>query len=361
MRGPRAIRAVGAMMVAMMMSAGAAAQDIHSQQAALTKDVTALKQQIATKEKQIAALRNKPSPEQADVVAAQQALAAARTAQQTNPGPDSEGKVRNAEFKLKLAQLKYDKANNGIEDLKDEIDHLNTQVDAKQRQLKALSTQAAQQAQAQQQKLAEERQKRQEQSEALARAKQEAEAAQQEIQRLKAALAAQEAAKAGKTGAPAAAPKPAAPKIADTPKPMLAPAKAAQGAAAKPGAIPASGLVKLNAQAQVLHALQATSELAGKAERGESEASLILYLKRPGSKTTNKDKITLRALGNGQYRGDAHVDAGSYEAVLGFNHWPVQFSAGESGDMTFLCDYRNKNTARLLVYPSALEGTAPQG
>jgi len=352
----RAIGAASALALVATFSTVCSAQDARSQQAALEKEIATLNQQIAAKQQQITALRNKPSPEQAEVGAAQKALDAARAELKATPGAENEGKVRNAEFKLKLAQLKFDKANDGIEALNDDIDRLKQQTSAKQQQIKELAGQSAEQAQAQQQKQADERLKRQQQEQELARAKQEAESAQKEIERLKAALAEKESAQA-KVAAPATkaseavAPKPAAPAQAEAPK-SAAPAPAAAGG---------SGLIKLSSQDQVLHELQNTAQLAAQSSsrNNENESSLILYLKHPGAKTTNRDKLSMRPLGNNQYRVSVSVEPGDYEAVIGFNRWPVQFAANEAGEMTFLCDYRDKNAPRLVVYRKALEGGTP--
>lgn len=386
----RAIGTASAIAIIATFSTVGITQDLRSQQASIEKDVAALNLQIAAKQQQIAALRSKPSPEQADVVAAQKILDAARAELKTTPGTDNEGKVRNAEFKLKLAQMKFDKANGGIEVLNDEIDKLKQQVIARQQQIKELNIQASGQAQALQQKQTDERLKQQqEQAQELARTKREAESAQKEIERLKAALAAQEAA-AAKTAvektvaaspatsvAPATlvAPATMAPAtIENTPKPaptkltpaVQAPAAqtqalATQTEAIKTAAAPsanANGPIKLNSQDQVLHELQTTSQLVAQAHRGEDTASLVLYLKHPGAATTNKDKVSLRALGNNQYRANTKVDAGEYEAVIGFNHWTLEFASSESGETTFLCDYRDKNAPRLVIYQSSLEGSS---
>ena len=354
----RAIGAASVMAFFATLSTVSSAQDIRSQQAAMEKELAALNQQISAKQQQITALRNKPSPEQAEVAAAQKVLDSARAELKAVPGPDNEGKVRNAEFKLKLAQLKYDKSNGGIETLNDDIDRLKQQVSAKQQQVKELSAQSSEHAQAQQQqKQADERAKRQQQEQELARAKQEAESAKNEIERLKAALAAKEA-----TQAKAAAPAPAAAPVAKAPEAALKPAAAPQPEAAKataPAATAnASGLIKLNSQDQVLRELQSTAQLSAQAARGESETALIIYMKRPGAKSTNKDKLPLRALGNNQYRASTTVEAGDFEVVIGFNRWNVQFAADEVGEMTFLCDYRDNKAPRLVIYRKALEGGA---
>lgn len=370
----RTIGAASAIAIIATFSTAGSAQDIRSQQATIEKDVAALNLQIAAKQQQIAALRNKPSPEQTDVVVAQKTLDAARAELKTSPNSDNEGKVRNAEFKLKLAQLKFDKANGGIEALNDDIDKLKQQVSARQQQIKELNNQVADQSQ--QQKLADERLKRQQQEQELARTKQEAESAQKEIERLKAALAAQEAAvktaapPAPSVVAPAVIPQKSAESVPKAAEAAAKPVAAIQTEAPKataaamtitsatPTTAGANGLIKLSSQEQVLHELQATSQLVAQARRGEDAASLVLYLKHPGAATTNKDKISLRALGNNQYRANTKVDAGQYEAVIGFNHWSVEFASNESGETIFLCDYRDKNAPRLVIYQSAIEGAS---
>ncbi|HEY3698454.1 MAG TPA: hypothetical protein VGK97_03925 [Spongiibacteraceae bacterium] len=338
------------------LSTASSAQDAHNQQNGLEKDISALNQQIAAKQQQITALRNKPSPEQAELVAAQKVLNDARVELKKNPGAENEGKARNAEFKLKLAQLKFDKSNGDIETLNDDIDKLKQQASAKQQQIKELSRQASDQAaDVQQQKLADERAKRQQQEQELARTKQEAESAQKEIERLKAALAAKEAVEAK-----AAAAVPTA-KVVEIPQPAevaKAEAPRATPAAASAATTSANGISKLNSQDQVLRELQAMAQRVAQAGRGGDTTNLVLYMKQPGATATNKDKITLRALGNNQYRGNAKIEPGQYEATMGFNRWPVEFAGNEGGETVFLCDNSDAKKPRLLIYNSALEGGA---
>jgi hypothetical protein len=80
-----------------------------------------------------------------------------------------------------------------------------------------------------------------------------------------------------------------------------------------------------------------------------------LYLKRPNVAATNKDKVILRGLGREQYRGQAQVEAGQYQISVGFNQWPVEFSANEAGQITFLYDHSDPAKPRLFIYSSALD------
>lgn len=348
------IGVAGVITVAGMLGSAAFAQDARAQQTAIEKDIATLNQQIAGKQQQINALRNRPSPEQAEVAAAQKALADARAELKANPGSDAEGRVRNAEFKLKLAQIKLDKSNGDIETLSDDIDRLKQQIASRQQQLKEAASKADEAADsAAQQKQAEERARRQQRDQELARAKQEAEAARKEIERLKAALATKETAEEKAT--PTAAVAAPAPAPAPAPVPAATAAIAKSGPAATPAAAAGSGLVRLASQQQVLHALQEVSQRTADADTRRA-INQSLYVKAPNSTATNKDKITLRGLGNNQYRGSSTVAAGQYEVVLGFNRWPLTVAAGEAGEQVFLLDYSDEKKPRLVMYNSALEG-----
>src|SRR5689334_12414829 len=78
------------------------AQAKSDAQVALENEVTALNQQIAAKQQQIVTLRNRPSPEQAEMVEAQKVADEARAAYKAAPNTDNDAKVKNAEFKYKL-------------------------------------------------------------------------------------------------------------------------------------------------------------------------------------------------------------------------------------------------------------------
>lgn len=323
----------------------------------LQREQAALHQQIAAKQKQIDALRNRPSPEQAELADAQREVDAARTAYKTTPNPDNEAKLKNAEFKYTLAERKFAKSHSEIDTLKADIDKLNAQIAAKQQQAQAVAQRAtAEQAaarakqQQQQQKLAEERTKRLQQQQELDRARQETEAQQREIARLKAMLAAKEAAAAA---AAKAAPAPA-------PAPSLAKAQPAAMPAANAASssdVNGPGAHQLTSQQQVVKALQAVEKhLADLSVRERGGINDILYIRNPNRKATNKDKVTLKALGKEQYRGEAEVEPGNYDLVIGFNKWPHKFGGDDRGTFVFLYDNSNPQKPRLLFYKQTLEG-----
>ena len=326
-------------------------------QLSLEREQAQLNQQIAAKQQQITTLRNRPSPEQAELTEAQQVVTDARAAYKANPNGENEAKVKNAEFKYTLVERKYSKAHADVEALVEEVDKLRQQVAAKQQQIKSAAQQASEQQAAatsqQQQRLAEERAKRQQQEQELQRTKQETETQQREIERLKALLAAKEAAAAK----PVEAPKPAAPEAAKTAAAATPAASPAQSAPAANTTTNTTGLYKLVSQQEVVQELQAMEKrLASTGDRDRGGVSDVMYVKRPNTKATNKDRVALKSLGHEQYRGETQIDTGSYELVIGFNRWTVDIAAGEGGNLVILYDNSEAKKPRLFIYNQKLEG-----
>lgn len=308
--------------------------------ALLEREQAVLSQQIAAKQQQIATLRERPSPEQAELAEALKTLNDARAAHKAKGNADTEAKLKNAEFKYTLAERKFNKANADIDTLNNELEQLRQQLAATRQQARSAPSGEAQNAAAGQQRLAEERARRQEQE--LQRTRQEAESQQREIERLKALLAAKEA--AAKTA-------PAQPAAAAAPAPV--PAPAANAAAAS------EGLHKLSSRQEVVQSLQQLEQrLSGLSLRARGGVNEVLYLKPKNRTATNKDRITLRALGLEQYRGEAQIEPGSYELVLGFKRWPLQFGDAERGTFVFLYDNSDAQKPQLVLYDSALENGA---
>ncbi len=342
-------------------STGALAQEARSP-LNIERDIATLNQQIVAKQQQVNTLRDRPSPEQSELNAVQRTLNQARAAYQANASADNEGKAHNAEFKVKLVEIKYNKAHADVNALVDDIDKLKSQLASKQREAKEATKQIAEQQKAnerqQQQKASDEQAKHRQQEQELQRTKQEAEAQQKEIQRLKAELAAKAAPPAAPVKpievakpAPTAAVSSATPS-ASTNSTTAAPSPAAPASAAATGA--SIGIIRLQDQQQVAHELQQLEQrVAGVVgDRGANES---LYLKRPDVKTTNKDRIALLALGKGQYRGKGTIDSGHYQATIGFFQAPVEFAAGDQGLTIFLYDNSDPKKPRLIIYSSALE------
>ncbi|MET0377495.1 MAG: hypothetical protein ABW049_00785 [Spongiibacteraceae bacterium] len=340
-------------------NAQAQPEDARAQIGSLEREHSALSQQINAKQKQIEALRSRPSPEQKELADARRIVDEARAAYKAAPNADSESKLKNAEFKATLAERKYDKANADVSALVSEIDGLKQQSAAKQRQLKTLQQQAAEQAAApkvvaadprQQQRLADERARQKQQEQELERTRQQNDASQKEIERLKALLAAKETTSTAAPlvkAVPAAATSAAAATIA---APVVA--KAATPTAA------ADGPRQLGTTAEVVAELQALAQRLPSDNRRTKETNEVVHFKlQQGGKDVDKSMVTLKALGGSQYRGKATLDAGAYEVVLGANRWKTAISGISSKtEFVVLLDSSNAAKPKLSFYNQVLEG-----
>ena len=309
-----------------------------------TPDQAALLQQITLRQQQLSVLRARPLPEREELTAAQKTLDAARAAFEAAKSDENEARLKNAEFKYTLAERKLHKADAEADKLSEEIEQLRQQLAASQQAAKnpapKVDTKTAADASAQ--RAAEERSRRQEQE--LQRTKREAEAQQKEIERLKALLAEREHA-AQSAAAPA---KPAA---------VAKSTVAAAPHTAAPG--PASGFYRLISREEMLQALQRLEQrLADLSTHERGGVNDVLYLKPRERKATNKDKITLRALGLEQYRGEARIEPGDYELIVGFNRWPLRIDDAERGNYIFLFDNSTPEKPQLQMYNRALEDSA---
>src|SRR5690606_7889372 len=144
----------------------------------------------------------------------------------------------------------------------------------------------------------------------------------QEIERLKALLAEREAQERASAQAAAAAP-------------ALETASDSAAAAQPASAADAHGQQRLASQGDVLQALQALEQRVALADsrRSARGASEILHVKRmQNGREVEKFRVTLQALGGGQYRGNEALPPGDYEMVLGLQRWPVKLANGEGGD-----------------------------
>lgn len=340
--------------------AQAQSEDARAQISSLEREQSVLAQQIAAKQKQIDTLRLRPSPEQKELAEARRTVDEARAAYKAAPNPDTESKLKNAEFKSTLAERKYDKANADVSALNSEIDGLKQQTAAKQRQVKTLQQEVAEQAAApkvaavdpkQQQRLAEERARQKQQEQELERTKQQNDYAQKEIERLKALLATKET-----TNTVAPVVKAAA--AVTTPVAATAIVAPAVAKTATPAAT-ADGPRQLGTTAEVVAELQALEQRLPPGGRRTKETNEVVHYKRQeNGRDVKKTMVTLKALGNGQYRGETALDAGSYEVVLGTNRWKTNVGSTDSDSAEFvvLLDSSNTTKPKLSFYNQALEG-----
>lgn len=334
-------------------SAYALSADMTSQISTLEREQAALTQQVAAKEKQIEVLRSRPSPEQKEVADARRAVDEARAAYKSDANAANEAKLKNAEFKTTLAERKYDKANADVAALRAESENLKQQIASKQRQLKSLQIQAAEQAApaAAAPRVVEDSSRQKQQDQELERTRKQNETAQKEIERLKALLATKEAA----NNAAPATPAPAAVTTATTAATTAAAPVATSPAVNAPAADSAGGAHQLTTSGEVVNALQALASRSASSTRRGKDTNEIAYFKLQGG--SGNGMVSLKALGNAQYRGETKLSAGNYEIVLRTNRWKTTLS-GIAADTTFIVLLDNSNPAqpKMSYYNAALEG-----
>ena len=346
--------------------------DYRSQLSALQREEAELRQQVAAKKKQLEAVRNRPSPEQAELAEARKLVDEARAEFKANASPENDAKLKNAEFKYTLAERKFEKGNAEAAALTAQIETLQRQASSRQSQIASVNQQVSAQASSNaqlEQRLAKEQSQREVQSRELEQTRRENEAAQKEIERLKAMLAQKEAAtaaaaKAAPVAAVAAAKPAAAKPVVAAATPAVATTAAVAPAAAKPAAAATAGggdtsIAKLTTQTQVLSALQTVAQQSSveeKDRRGRPVNEILHFKQMQGGKEVAKRRITMNALGNGQFRGEEEVQPGSYQLVVGLKYWKMDFAAGENGRFVFLLDYSDEKAPKLKVYNKSLEG-----
>ncbi len=347
--------------------------DYRAQLSTLQREEGELRQQITAKQRELETVRSRPSPEQAELADARKQVEAARAEFKASPTPENDAKLKNAEFKYTLADRKFAKGNAEAAAISTQIEQLQRQLGSRQSQIAGVNQQISAQATANaqlDQRLAKERSQRELQTRELEQSKREAEAAQKEIERLKAMLAQKEAATAAgaKTAAvatTATAAAVAAPAAAVAAKPATAVAVAAPAATSPAVAKPAAAgggdtsIAKLTTQSEVLGALQSLTQRvnAEEKDRRERPVNEILHFKQmQGDKEVAKRRITMNALGNGQFRGEEDVMPGSYQLVVGLKYWKLDFAPAENGRFVFLLDYSDVKAPQLKVYKKALEG-----
>lgn len=332
-------------------AAGVAAQGIESETAKLEQlhqrlsnlqqNQQQIEQQVSQLQSSLKDAQSRPSPENAQLDAAQKALEQARADYQTDPSEVNSSRVQNAEFKLALIERKFSKTSSEASELSARIADLNNELE-KNRSAIANTEQSIERQEAainrlRSQRLAEERSMRQRQQEALQRSQAEAEAAQREIARLRAMLAQREAEAQQQVEQKRAV-------VASTP---VQPRQAE----AKPEAKSTAGnSLILSRQDQVVAALTAIQDKLENNDPRHPPVNRILHVKHAGA----TDSFKLKALGAEQYRAEVKVAAsGERELVVGFNRWNTEIPA--AGEYVFLYDGSNPKKPELHYYNIQLE------
>jgi len=308
----------------------------------------------------------KPDTEaERELVAARRAVTSAEEQLAASPGPENQDVLDNSRFKLKLAERRFQKANEEPLRLRRERSELGEAKASNERRINYLNARVSDQQQLiaslqKEQQVASERSRAQ-QEELLRQEQQRRQQAQDEIERLKALLAAKEAEEAAAlqrqeeealardiAAAEAAA---AREEAASAPADAVEPAAPATAAAAPtPVSTPPIELISDRARA---------AELAARAARAAGQGNrlnkILHYKSYSGSELVERSSHSLQNLDNTLYRCEVTLRNGKSEFVVGGDSWPLEIPPTAAGSThVVLLDLTAADQPRLWLFAANL-------
>lgn len=253
---------------------------------------------------------------------------------ENDPSPTNKSRVRNAEFKLHLAERKYRSGNAELQKLEQQQDDIESQLIAVRRELDNINEQIPQLRQRQ----AEQREREKAQAAADAREK---------------------AAQARSDSAATPATAPARPELRSsqaTEKPKIAAAKQSAPTADKNEPLELDrDFTLLTNRADVLTAL-ANLQLRIGGDSLKIRSNKILNVRHfVDGKEVEKNSHRFKGLGNYQYRADAQLAPGENRLRVSFSRWninmPAQFA---NQDLVILMDASDRNAPKIICFPASL-------
>lgn len=313
-------------------------QQYEQQIATITSQRDTLKQQLAQLQIAMEAAEQTDIPEKLALEKAQADFEKYSELQETNPSPQNHGRLKNAEFKLHLAERKYRKANQQLNRLEERYESIKRQLSQQRQQLTELNEKVA----AEKRLAAQSQQQRQ--AAALRKAEAEREAAQRELARLK-----REMAQTNNSSSTSAAPAPAA-------KPKAA-AKAAVASSntAQPLELDDNFFLLRSAELVASEKQRLEQKLSGRGSQLRSNKILNIRHFVDGNED-NKSSHRFKGLGNYQYRAQATLDSGENQLRVSFDRWNIEIAAADGGqEYVFLMDASNRDAPRIVCYPVSLD------
>ncbi len=297
------------------------------------QDVLAAKMQQLRQESQklSEAMTNVEPADGPEKAAYEEAVATFEEASETyesEPTPTNKSRLRNAEFKLHLAERKYRSGSEELRKLEARQDEVETELIAVRRELDNIADRIPRL----QQQIAQQRREREQAQAAAARE------------------AAQARQASNETAAPAA--KPAS--VAGTQN-QPAPDQSATADKAEPIELD-KDFVLLTDKAQVLTEL-ANLQLRIGGDSLKIRSNKILNVRHfVDGKEAEKNSHRFKGLGNYQYRATAVLQEGENRIRVSFSRWNIDMPAEFADqEMVILMDASDRNSPRIVCYPAALE------
>ena len=382
----------------------------EKQAASLQTQQSSLQAEQQAKKAELAPLLSRGLPGNNQLEEARSALIKAQLNYQQDGSERNQSRLRNAEFKLALAERRFKKTNENMFTLQQEIQQLEQQITSNQgviaQVVTAIESNRSKLGAARSAQLA--RQQAAQQAREADQQKAKADAAEKEIRRLKAELEEQKRIieeKSGKaetktkpeletantqttsqisesnntSGEPALSLPPSSAQISTPPvtpvpvenAPIAAPSPINQAATSdtppkysepkKDAQFDDSSGISLLLTANEVEAYQSmVNELASQAEGYGSKNRRIMTIKPVVVSDKNdlrKDKlVTLIPMGNNIYRGEQDIDVGDTIFIVGLNRWRQSIPPIAAGDKDFIFIFNNSNneSPQLVYFPQAL-------
>lgn len=284
----------------------------------------------------------KDGPEKAAYDEAVAAFEEASEQYESDPSPTNKSRVRNAEFKLHLAERKFRSGNTEMQKLEAQQDNVESQLIAVRRELDDINEQIPEL----RKRAAEQRERERAQAAAAAKAREKAEQA--------AAAPAPQARPAQAANKPQPR---AEPQRAESPreKPAAeAPKRSATASASEPIELDRD-FILLTTKAQVLTEL-ANLQLRIGGDSLKIRSNKILNVRHfVDGKEADKNSHRFKGLGNYQYRADARLLAGENRMRVSFSRWNIELPAQFADqDLVILMDASDRNAPKIVCFPASL-------
>lgn len=301
------------------------------------QDLLAAKMQQLRQESQklSEAMENVEPADGPEKAAYEEAIATFEEASETyesEPTPTNKSRLRNAEFKLHLAERKYRSGSDELRKLEARQDEVETELISVRRELDNIAERIPRL----RQQIAQQRREREK-----AEAERQAAAARQAAQARQAST---------ETSAPAAPPATAA-----ATQNKSAPSQPAAAEKAEPLQLD-QDFVLLTDKAQVLTEL-ANLQLRIGGDSLKIRSNKILNVRHfVDGKEAEKNSHRFKGLGNYQYRATAVLQEGENRIRVSFSRWNINMPAEFANqELVILMDASDRNTPRIVCYPASLE------
>lgn len=261
---------------------------------------------------------------------------------ESDPSPTNKSRVRNAEFKLHLAERKFRSGNAEMQKLEEQQDEIESQLISVRRELDEISEEIPRL----RQRMAEQREREKAQA-AAAAARAREKAAQAE------SVKAAQSNNAASTQARAKPPAKAEPRESSAEAPAR---KAAPTSSGDPIELDRDFML-LTSKAQVLTEL-ANLQLRIGGDSLKIRSNKILNVRHfVDGKETDKNSHRFKGLGNYQYRADATLQPGENRLRVSFSRWNIDMPKQYAGEeLVILMDASDRNAPKIVCFPARLAG-----